>query len=97
MTWYLTLRPRDGAPVTGAEAETAVEAQPGVRRGPHGLEAEGVRFVLARLSGGGYVSDGSTPATVDVVELLCSDAADPEACEALAARVAGALGWAVEG
>ncbi len=101
MSWYLTITPAVGqAPV--AEAQPLVDFLadlPELRQtGPVAFEgAPGqpwVSVVLAKTGPtGGYASDGSFIAAIDIVELVCSDAGDASWYDRLAGRIAAFLGW----
>jgi hypothetical protein len=66
--------------------------------GPVAFEAAAghpwVDVILAACdAAGSYASDGAFVPTINVIELVCSDAVDPKWYDELAGRIAGFLGW----
>ena len=101
MSWYLTIRSDAGysrfAPT--APLVEFLAAMPELRQtGPVAFEAAAcqpwVSITLAACSpAGNYAADGAFVPSVNVVELVCSDAGSPAWYDALAGRIAGFLGW----
>ncbi|WP_020472934.1 hypothetical protein [Zavarzinella formosa] len=101
MSWYLTIRSdADYSRFTPtAPLVEFVAAISELRQtGPVTFEAAAgqpwVAVILAMCGpDGSYASDGAFVPTINVVELVCSDSADPMWYKALASRIAMFLGW----
>ncbi|MBN9523176.1 hypothetical protein J0H58_32450 [bacterium] len=101
MSWYVTIRSDAGYSRFAATAPLVefLAGMPELRpTGPavFGAAADQpwvVVIVGACDPSGCYASDGTAPPAVNMVELICSDVADPGWYERVSGRIAEFLGW----
>ncbi|WP_165228162.1 hypothetical protein [Aquisphaera insulae] len=102
MSWYLTIR-RDAAYSESVPASRAIGLLAGLselrQSGPASFEgAPGMPWVHAIVaqagSSGNYAVGDCALSSVNVIELVCSYSEDAAWYDALAGRIARALGWA---
>ncbi len=101
MSWYVTIRSDVNyshsavtAPLVGFLAGMPELQQIGPAMFGAAADQPWVVVIVAACDpSGNYASDGAAPPAVNVVELVCSDFADPGWYESVSGRIAEYLGW----